>query len=154
MLRKIAQSKLGVSEPNPRWFGNPANATNENWLKSRFHFSFAEYSNPANMGFGILRVMNDDLVQPNRGAVVCSVVWKSWDFTLFAGFGEHGHSNAEICTYIVDGYLTHQDSMGTSETLSRGDVQFMVILYCTFVAVIDFLNIRRQARECRIASTT
>ena len=54
-------------------FGNKANEpsnkfwTNSNWLKSRFHFSFAEYSNPRNTGFGVLRVMNDDLVQPDRG---------------------------------------------------------------------------------------
>lgn len=51
--------------------------------------------------------MNDDLVQPKRG------------------FGEHPHRDAEICTYVVHGYLTHQDSMGTQETLGRGAVQFM-----------------------------
>jgi quercetin 2,3-dioxygenase len=45
---------------NPNW-------TNQNWLKSRFHFSFAEYMNPSNMGFGVVRVFNDDLVQPQRG---------------------------------------------------------------------------------------
>jgi hypothetical protein len=73
LFRKVPQAKLGVSEPNPSWFGNPANEnnnptwTNKNWLKSRFHFSFAEYSNPRNMGFGVIRVMNDDLVQPDRG---------------------------------------------------------------------------------------
>lgn len=112
-IRKIPNRILGVSEPNPRWFGNrenePSNPswTNPNWLKSRFHFSFAEYRNPQNMGFGVLRVLNDDLVQPHRG------------------FGEHPHSNVEICTYIVDGFLTHRDSMGTEETLTRGDVQFM-----------------------------
>lgn len=134
LFRKIANSKLGVSgkfpviqnqrsvltryslsstEPNPAWFGNPANEsrnplwTLKNWLKSRFHFSFAEYSNPHNINFGVLRVMNDDLVQPNRG------------------FGEHPHRDAEICTYVVQGHLTHQDSMGTAETLHRGAVQFM-----------------------------
>jgi redox-sensitive bicupin YhaK (pirin superfamily) len=106
---------------NPNW-------TNKNWLKSSkfavfsrllfyiyvpfycnigFHFSFAEYNNPRNTEFGVLRVMNDDLVQPNRG------------------FGEHPHRDAEICTYVVDGNLTHQDSMGTQETLTRGAVQFM-----------------------------
>ncbi len=51
--------------------------------------------------------MNDDLVQPNRG------------------FGEHPHNNVEICTYVVEGELTHQDSMGTAETLGRGAIQFM-----------------------------
>lgn len=100
-------------EPNPAWFGNAANEaknpnwTNKNWLKSRFHFSFAEYSNPHNTNFGVLRVMNDDLVQPARG------------------FGEHPHRDVEICTYVVRGELTHQDSMGTQETLSRGAIQFM-----------------------------
>jgi hypothetical protein len=67
-------------EPNPSWFGNPANEgkknnpnwTNENWLKSRFHFSFAEYSNPENTNFGVMRVMNDDLVQPSRGTLSSS----------------------------------------------------------------------------------
>lgn len=96
------------------WFGNKANEpsnpqwTNANWLKSRFHFSFAEYNNPRNQNFGVLRVMNDDLVQPNRG------------------FGAHPHRDMEICTYVVDGKLTHQDSMGTKETLQRGAIQFMV----------------------------
>lgn len=113
LIKKIPEAKLGVSEPNPAWFGNLANDaknpnwTNKNWLKSRFHFSFAEYSNPRNNGFGVLRVMNDDLVQPHRG------------------FGEHPHRDVEICTYIVEGELTHKDSMGTEETLGRGSVQFM-----------------------------
>lgn len=111
-IKKIPQSKLGVSEPNPSWFGNPPNIfsdkwTNTNWLKSRFHFSFAEYSNPRNQDFGVLRVMNDDLVQPSRG------------------FGEHPHRDVEICTYIVEGALTHKDSIGTAETLHRGDIQYM-----------------------------
>lgn len=59
--------------------------------------------------------MNDDLVQPNRG------------------FGEHPHRDVEICTYVVEGELTHQDSMGTSETLSRGAIQFMVSLTLIFL---------------------
>jgi quercetin 2,3-dioxygenase len=113
LFKVIRNSKLGVSEPPPEWFGNRANErgnknwTNPNWLKSRFHFSFAEYNNPANTEFGVLRVMNDDLVQPDRG------------------FGAHPHQNVEIVTYIVEGHLTHKDSMGTEETLTRGDIQFM-----------------------------
>lgn len=112
-VRVIPNSKLYVSEPDPRWFGNKENEendpswTNTNWLKSRFHFSFAEYTNNGNNNFGVLRVMNDDLVQPHRG------------------FGTHGHSNAEILTYVVHGKLTHQDSMGTKESLGRGSIQFM-----------------------------
>ena len=72
-IRVVPNDKLYVSEPPPQWFGNPSNAkddttwTNENWLKSRFHFSFAEYSNHKNSRFGVMRVMNDDLVQPSRG---------------------------------------------------------------------------------------
>jgi len=113
-VTKVPAGSLFTSEPDPRMFGNsanpsptPASWSNDNWLKSRFHFSFAEYYDSANKNFGDLRVMNDDLVQPNRG------------------FGAHGHRNAEICTYVVEGELTHQDSMGTSETLQRGAIQFM-----------------------------
>ena len=112
-VRVIPNSKLFVSEPEPQWFGNGANPSNDpnwsnaNWLKSRFHFSFAEYNNYANTNFGVMRVMNDDLVQPHRG------------------FGNHPHSNMEIVTYIVDGELTHADSIGTKDTLQRGGIQFM-----------------------------
>jgi quercetin 2,3-dioxygenase len=112
-IKVIPNDKLFVSEPDPRWFGNGANEptapgwNNGNWLKSRFHFSFAEYNNYANSNFGVLRVLNDDLVQPHRG------------------FGAHPHRDMEIITYIVEGELTHQDSMGTQETLGRGSIQFM-----------------------------
>lgn len=112
-IKVIPNEKLFVSEPNPAWFGNGPNPgfdpswTNGNWLKSRFHFSFAEYHNPANSSFGVMRVMNDDLVQPKRG------------------FGEHPHRDMEIITYIVHGSLTHQDSMGSKESLGRGSIQFM-----------------------------
>jgi quercetin 2,3-dioxygenase len=80
---------------------------NENWLKSRFHFSFAEYNSRLNQNYGVIRVLNDDLVQPHRG------------------FGTHPHGDMEIVTYIVDGKLTHQDSKGNKESLGRGSVQFM-----------------------------
>jgi redox-sensitive bicupin YhaK (pirin superfamily) len=107
-LKHVPASRLFVSEPDPSWFGNPPNEIpSQNWLESRFHFSFAEYSNRLNSNFGVLRVMNDDFVQPSRG------------------FGTHGHANMEIITYIVQGKLTHKDSMGTEETLGRGSVQFM-----------------------------
>lgn len=114
-IKYIPNSRLGTSKPEPSMFGNPPNESSEhwsekNWLFSRFHFSFAEYYNPKNQAFGVLRVMNDDLVQPKRG------------------FGAHPHRDMEICTYVVQGKLTHKDSMGTSETLERGAVQFMVIL--------------------------
>ena len=112
-VRVVPNQKLYVSEPDPRWFGNKQNPkndpswTNDNWLKSRFHFSLAEYNNYRNADFGVMHVMNDDLVQPHRG------------------FGTHPHSNMEIITYVVQGQLTHQDSMGTKETLGRGSIQFM-----------------------------
>eukprot|EP00051_Salpingoeca_urceolata_P002222 m.48216 g.48216 ORF g.48216 m.48216 type:complete len:269 (+) comp11980_c0_seq1:316-1122(+) len=109
----VPAASLFVSEPDPSWFGNGANTpsnstwTNNNWLKSRFHFSFAEYHDSERSNFGVLRVMNDDLVQPDRG------------------FGTHPHANMEICTYVIEGELTHQDSMGTQESLGRGSIQFM-----------------------------
>lgn len=112
-VRVIPNDKLFVSEPEPQWFGNTGNAvndpswTNGNWLKSRFHFSFAEYNNFSNMNFGKIRVLNDDLVQPKRG------------------FGTHPHANMEIVTYVVEGELTHADNMGTKESLGRGSIQFM-----------------------------
>ena len=77
------------------------------WLKSLFHFSFSNYYNPKNVKFGKLRVINDDLVKPDTG------------------FPTHPHRDMEIVTYVIDGQLTHADSMGNERTLSRGDVQFM-----------------------------
>lgn len=70
-----------------------------------FHFSFANYYDPKNMNFGVLRVVNDDNVKPQ------------------SGFGTHPHSNMEIFSYIVTGKLTHRDSVGNHEILSRGHVQ-------------------------------
>jgi len=109
---RVAQESLYVSEPDPRMFGNGSNTpkadgwNNGNWLKSRFHFNFAEYHGGRG-NFGVLRVMNDDLVQPGRG------------------FGQHPHRDMEIVTYVVEGSLAHKDSMGSEETLGRGSVQFM-----------------------------
>lgn len=77
------------------------------WLESRFHFSFAEYHNPKNHHYGVLRVMNDDTIEPHTG------------------FDTHPHRDMEIITYIINGHLSHQDSMGHKETLSRGDVQYL-----------------------------
>jgi redox-sensitive bicupin YhaK (pirin superfamily) len=77
------------------------------WLDSHFHFSFAEYFNPYNIQFGALRVINDDLVRSGQG------------------FPTHPHENMEILSYVVDGELTHGDSMGNEQTLTRGQVQYM-----------------------------
>jgi len=82
--------------------------TSENeWLKSRFHFSFAEYYNADNINYGSLRVMNDDLIKAKKG------------------FGTHPHRDMEIITYVIKGELTHKDSMHNKETLRRGDIQYM-----------------------------
>jgi redox-sensitive bicupin YhaK (pirin superfamily) len=77
------------------------------WLDSHFHFSFAEYYNPDNMQFGALRVLNDDTVQAGEG------------------FDTHPHKNMEILSYVVNGELTHADSMKNRRTLTRGQVQYM-----------------------------
>ncbi|KAJ3165485.1 hypothetical protein HK101_000218 [Irineochytrium annulatum] len=114
-IKHVSNKLLFVSEPDPRMFGNPRNPTNNpnwtngNWLKSRFHFAFAEYASypRAPHQFGVLRVLNDDLVQPA------------------VGFGAHPHRDMEIVTYIVDGQLSHKDSRGNEETLGAGAVQFM-----------------------------
>ena len=79
----------------------------QEWLDSRFHFSFAEYRDFKKRNFGVLRVMNDDIIAPR------------------SGFEMHPHRDMEIVTYIVEGALTHEDSMHNKETLYRGDMQFM-----------------------------
>jgi len=77
------------------------------WLESWHSFSFAEYRDPAHVRFASLRVINEDIVQPNTG------------------FGMHPHRDMEILTYILDGALRHQDSMGNSEQIRAGEVQVM-----------------------------
>ncbi len=81
--------------------------SDKGWLQSRFHFSFAEYRDFNNTNFGNLRVLNDDIIKP------------------LSGFDMHPHRDMEIVTYIIDGELTHQDSMGHKESLKRGEVQYM-----------------------------
>jgi redox-sensitive bicupin YhaK (pirin superfamily) len=76
-------------------------------LESWFHFSFAEYRNPDNIRFGVLRVFNDDTVQPGTG------------------FPTHPHRDMEIISYVVQGELSHKDSMGNEHTLTRGQSQYM-----------------------------
>lgn len=77
------------------------------WLKARHHFSFARYYNPERMGFGALRVINDDWVAPG------------------AGFAPHPHHDMEIITFVRSGSITHEDNLGNKGITETGEVQVM-----------------------------
>jgi quercetin 2,3-dioxygenase len=80
---------------------------NHGWLRTRHHFSFADYHDPARMGWGSIRVWNDDLIAPQ------------------SGFPPHPHRDMEIITYVRSGAITHQDSLGNQGRTVAGDVQVM-----------------------------
>src|SRR3989344_846255 len=77
------------------------------WLTTRYSFSFADWYEPSRMGFGTLRVINDDIIAPQ------------------SGFGEHGHRDMEIITIVTEGAVTHTDSMGNEKVVEAGEVQVM-----------------------------
>ena len=86
---------------------NKLGGADHGWLKAKHHFSFANYYDPKHMGHGSLRVWNDDEIAPN------------------SGFPPHPHANMEIITYVREGAITHQDSMGNKGRTEAGDVQVM-----------------------------
>ena len=89
-----------------RTFGSLGGA-DHGWLNAKHHFSFAEYYDPARMGWGALRVWNDDEIGPK------------------SGFPPHPHRDMEIITYVREGAITHQDSLGNKGRTEAGDVQVM-----------------------------
>lgn len=80
---------------------------NYGWLDTRYSFSFSRYYDPDKMGFGLLRVLNDDVVKESTG------------------FGTHPHDNMEIITIVIEGALEHKDSMGTGAVIHKDEVQVM-----------------------------
>ncbi|MGD2133581.1 MAG: pirin family protein [Maricaulaceae bacterium] len=90
----------------PRPFASLGHA-NHGWLDARHHFSFARYHDPARMGWGSIRVWNDDEIAPH------------------SGFDPHPHRDMEIITYVRQGAITHQDNMGNEGRTEAGDVQVM-----------------------------
>ena len=81
--------------------------TNMGWLDTRWHFSFDHYHDPANMGWSVLRVFNDDVIEPGQG------------------FGTHPHRDMEIVSYVLEGALEHRDSLGSIGVIRAGEVQVM-----------------------------
>ncbi|MBC5823461.1 MAG: pirin family protein [Candidatus Eremiobacteraeota bacterium] len=94
-------SLVRLQRAGDRYFGE------HGWLRTYHSFSFADYYDPANVGWGALRVFNDDRVAPRRG------------------FATHSHRDMEIITYVLEGNLKHEDSMGSAGMVGPGGVQYM-----------------------------
>lgn len=86
---------------------NERGKANYGWLDTNYTFSFSDYYDPGHMGFRDLRVINEDFIEPGQG------------------FPKHGHRDMEIITYMIDGELSHRDSMGNGETVRKNEVQRM-----------------------------
>lgn len=106
MINALAQSPVVMNNFIIRR-ANERGQADHGWLKANFSFSFAEYQDPSHVHFGVLRVLNDDIIAAGKG------------------FGTHAHDNMEIITIPLKGALAHKDSMGNSSTIHAGDVQVM-----------------------------
>jgi redox-sensitive bicupin YhaK (pirin superfamily) len=103
----IPNSKSDIAENTILHKSSTRGYANHGWLESKHTFSFANYHNPERMHFGVLRVLNDDRVNPGMG------------------FGTHPHDNMEIISIPLEGDLEHKDSMGNTTIIKHGDIQVM-----------------------------
>jgi quercetin 2,3-dioxygenase len=92
---------INIRRAGDRWHAD------RGWLQSHFTFSFADYNDPAHMGFRALRIINEDTIAPGKG------------------FGPHAHRDMEILTYVMEGHLLHRDSMGEQHVLGPNEIQMM-----------------------------